>query len=77
MTKREWQILKDDYNSSYWAKTYAAAAEASDSDDDDEAEHKSLCTKPIAVEAIIGHTEYKFLPDRAVHSCVQRHRHIR
>ena len=27
-------------------------------------EKVTLCTKPIAVEAIIGHTEYKFLPDR-------------
>ena len=57
--------MKDDYNSSFWAKTFAAAPEAPGPVDDGEAEEKvTLCTKPIAVEAIIGHTQYKFLPDR-------------
>jgi predicted RNA methylase len=58
--------LKDDYNSSFRAKVVPPqdAKEHDDANDDDEPEPAQKSSKPVAVEALIGHVEYKFLPDR-------------
>ena len=58
LTRPEWLVLKDDYDSGWRTKLIKAAMEDPDGDMSD------LSTKPIAVEDIIGIVEYKFLPDR-------------
>ena len=58
LTRNEWLVLKDDYDSGWRTKLIKACME------DPEGDMSDLSTKPIAVEDIIGIVEYKFLPDR-------------
>ena len=58
--------MKDDYDSKRRSRAIPPPPPGSDDegDEDTDMEQKHVVTKPVAVEAIIGQTEYKFLPDR-------------
>ena len=59
--------MQDDYDSKRRSKAIPPPQPGSDDDEGDEdsdTEQKHVVTKPVAVEAIIGQTEYKYLPDR-------------